>query len=140
MLLPREHPDLPLNAPGKENPDVLEIGDGMIEEWPCSRSLRGLASLALARHETRQPVAGACPAGSNGVGLAFLGSFVEPGSRDFRGGRAPNPEHSSDEPDLEAFGEFDPEAHSISVRFCKCALQGCVNVHATTQRGIRIKS
>jgi len=50
----------------EENPDVLEIGDGMIEEWCLSSGLER--------------------------------------------SRAPNPEHSSDEPDLEAFGEFDPEA------------------------------
>eukprot|EP00439_Symbiodinium_sp_Y106_P060506 s2574_g8.t4 len=52
--------------PLTENPDVLEIGDGMIEEWCLSSGLER--------------------------------------------SRAPNPEHSSDEPDLEAFGEFDPEA------------------------------
>ncbi|CAE7202630.1 unnamed protein product, partial [Symbiodinium necroappetens] len=49
-----------------ENPDLLEIGDGMIEEWCLSSGLQR--------------------------------------------SRAPGPEHSSDEPDLEAFGEFDPEA------------------------------
>ncbi|CAE7823353.1 unnamed protein product [Symbiodinium sp. CCMP2592] len=52
--------------PLTENPDVLEIGDGMIEEWCLSSGLER--------------------------------------------SRAPGPEHSSDEPDLEAFGEFDPEA------------------------------